>query len=69
MEKASLKFEWSNNCSGMRPPFNERECLEEFLEEIPKALTSDKELVRGFINSCYFTDDIDLLYDLMDEQF
>ena len=64
-----LKIEWSNdNCSSMRPPFNERECLEEFFEKIPKALASGKEFVLGFISSGYFADDIDLLYDWMDKE-
>ena len=64
-----LKIEWRNdNCTGMLPPFDERECLKEFLEKIPRVLASSKEFVLGFIDSGYFTDDIDLLYDWMDKK-
>ncbi len=64
-----LKIEWRNeNCTSWLPPYNERDCLEGFFEEIPKALASSKEFVLGFISSGYFADDIDLLYDWMDEE-
>ena len=64
-----LKIEWRNdNCTSWLPPFNERDCLNEFFEEIPKTLASSKDFILGFIDSGYFTGDLDLLYDWIDEE-
>ncbi len=66
---AWLKVEWGeDNCTSMRPPLDGRECLEEFFEEIPKPLASNKEFVLGFIDTGYFSFDLDLLFDWMDEK-
>jgi hypothetical protein len=54
-----LKIEWRNdNCTSWLPPFNERDCLNEFFEEIPKTLASSKDFILGFIDSGYFTGNI-----------
>lgn len=62
------KVDWSEyNCSSMRPPLDERECLEKLLEALPKGLAADKAFVLDFIINDCFPNDPDLFYEWMDE--
>jgi hypothetical protein len=59
-----------NNSTSWLPPLDPDECLEEFIEEIPKSLSSNKDFILDFhdflaYSSCFYCND--LLYTWADK--
>lgn len=68
LEGVQNKIEYrENNSTSWLPPFDVRECLEEFFANIPKTLASNKDFILDFLNYDYFNCDFDLLYDWIDQ--